>query len=66
MTEMMTIIIGLLIPLLGTMLGSAFVFFYERRNVHATAEVVVGLCLRRNGGSVRVIIAHSRYGDEGR
>lgn len=48
--------------------GSAFGFciLYERRNVHATAEVVVGLCLRRNGGSVRVVIAHSRYGDEGR
>lgn len=29
MTEMMTIIIGLLIPLLGTMLGSAFVFFMK-------------------------------------
>ena len=29
MTEMMTIIIGLLIPLLGTTLGSAFVFFMK-------------------------------------
>lgn len=66
MTEMTTIIIGLLIPLLGTMLGSAFVFFMKDEIVHATAEVVVGLCLRRNGGSVRVVIAHSRYGDEDR
>ena len=29
MTEMTTIIIGFMIPLLGTMLGSAFVFFMK-------------------------------------
>ena len=52
-----TIIIGLLLPLLGTMLGSAFVF--------AIAKVVIGLCLWSDGSSVRMVVAHSRYGDEG-
>ena len=58
-----TIIIGLLIPLLGTMLG--FRLHDESRDVCAIAKVVIGLCLWSDGSSVRMVVAHSRYGDEG-
>lgn len=66
MTEMMTIIIGLLIPLLGTMLGSAFVFFMKDEMSMRLQKSLLGFASGGNGGSVRVVIAHSRYGDEGR
>ena len=36
----MGITIGLMIPLLGTMLGAAFVFFMKKRHVAEVAKVV--------------------------
>ena len=58
-----TLVIGLLIPLLGTMLGSSFVFFDEGRNVDSSAEISVGLCLGCNGGGISLVVAHTRNGD---
>ena len=60
------LVIGLLIPLLGTMLGSAFVFFDERRNVGTSTEVAVGLCLWCDGGGIGMVVAHTRNGDGSR
>ena len=37
----------------------------EARYVCATAEVVVGLCFGRDGGSIGMVIAHPGYGDGG-
>jgi ZIP family zinc transporter len=39
---MTTLIIGLLIPLLGTMLGSAFVFFMKDVVLMMVLDVVMG------------------------
>ena len=66
MTEMTaTIIVGLLIPLLGTMLGSAFVFFMKDEMSARLQKSLLGLCLRSDGSSIRVVLTYSGDGDEG-
>ena len=51
----MTVFWGLMIPLAGTTLGSACVFFSERQTQRAAAERAVGLCIRRHGSGVCLV-----------
>ena len=60
-----TLIIGLLIPLLGTMSGSAFVFSDEGRDVCAAAEVAAGVCIRCDGSRIGMVAADSCDGNGG-
>lgn len=61
-----TILIGLLIPLLGTVLGSAFVFFIHGEPFGSPAEVSAWLCIWRNGGRIGVVTVDSRDRDDER
>ena len=62
----MTLVIGLLIPLLGTMLGAAFVFLMKDEMSPRLQKNIVGLCFRRDGSGISMVAAHSIDGDGNR
>ena len=58
----MTLVIGFLIPLLGTMLGSAFVFLMKDEMSARVQKNAVRFCIGRDGSSISMVVAYSRYG----
>ena len=63
---MIVTIFGLLIPLMGTVLGSAFVVFYAKRDACTFAKSIIRFCFRRYGSSFYMVAYNSIYGYVGR
>ena len=52
------VLIGILIPFVGTALGAACVFFLKDQ-IPALAEGTAGICFWRYGGGIRVVTFNS-------
>ena len=53
--------LGIMIPFLGTTLGSACVFFMKKSLGDLVQRSLAGLCRRRDGGSVHLELADPRH-----
>ena len=58
----MQLAVGLLLPFLGTTLGAACVFFYERADEAACSEDASGICVGSDGGGIGVVASDSGNG----
>lgn len=53
----MNLVIGLLVPFLGTSLGAKMCFLYEKRVEPSGTESTAWFCIRRYGGGICVVAA---------
>ena len=58
MTPVLQTAVGLAIPFVGTALGAAAVFLFKSSG----AKDFVGLCFRRDAGSLRLVVAAACFG----
>lgn len=54
--------IALLIPLLGTILGSAFVFFMKENKSRSCSKVIAWFCFGCDGSGIGMVASDTRYG----
>ena len=57
MTPVLQTAVGLAIPFVGTALGAAAVFLFKSNIPPRVQKDFVGLCFRRDAGSLRLVVA---------